>query len=115
MTAHPRRSTRLLPSPPPDTIRAARSAAGHTQRQAADTLGLSYRAWEMWEAGERPMPADRYQLYLLLTGQTTIEVARAALAPMADPPVRGNELTAQSTSPPCTATSGTACTGRPTR
>lgn len=81
MTSHPRRSTRLLPSPEPATVRAAREAAGHTQRQAADVLGLSHRAWVQWETGERPMPADRHQLYLLLTGQTTVTRARAALRP----------------------------------
>ncbi len=79
MTTHPRRSARILPSPDPAAVLAARQAMRHTQRQAADVLGLSYRAWMQWEAGERPMPADRYQLYLLLTEQTTVPRAREAL------------------------------------
>jgi len=34
----------------------------------------------MYEAGDRSMPPDRYQLYLLLTEQTTAARARRALA-----------------------------------
>lgn len=76
---HPNRSTRLLPSPAPDEIRAARAAAGHSQHAAAATIGASFRAWQQWEAGERPMPAGLYQLYMLLTEQTTVAKARRAL------------------------------------
>ena len=79
MTTHPRRSTRVLPPPTPDEIRAARDAAEHTQHTAAATIGASFRAWQQWEAGERPMPPAMLQLYLLLTGQTTVARARQAL------------------------------------
>ena len=79
MTSHPRRSTRILPPPTPDAIRAAREAAGHSQRQAALTLAVAPRTWQFWEDAQRGMPAGKLQLYLLLTGQTTVARARQAL------------------------------------
>lgn len=80
MTTHPRRSARLLPAPAPDDIRAARAAAGHSQSQACVVIAVPVRRWEAWEQGERPMLPALLQLYLLLTGQTTVAQARRALA-----------------------------------
>lgn len=37
------------------TIRQARIAAGLTQREAAELLGVKLRRWEAWEQGENPM------------------------------------------------------------
>ena len=79
MTSHPRRSTRILPPPTPDEIRAARAAVGHSHLVAAAVIGVSKRRWEGWEQSEAPMLPALYQLYLLLTGQTTVSRAREAL------------------------------------
>ena len=39
----------------PETFRQARLAAGLTQREAAELLGVKLRRWEAWEQGENPM------------------------------------------------------------
>lgn len=79
MTTHPRRSTRVLPRVEPATLRAARDAAGHSQSQAAATLGIPIKRLQAWEHGEGAMDEGWLQLYLLLTGQTTVARARQAL------------------------------------
>jgi putative transcriptional regulator len=49
--------------PRPEAIRAAREAAGMTQRQAAALIYASERAWQQWEAGSRPMHPGLFELY----------------------------------------------------
>lgn len=39
----------------PAEIIAARQAAGHTQKQAAELLGYTERGWRHWENGTRAM------------------------------------------------------------
>lgn len=41
--------------PTPEEIKAARLAAGLTQRQAAERIGYKLRSWEDWEQGKRNM------------------------------------------------------------
>jgi len=66
MPNHPNRS-RKRPSraaaPSPDEIRARRLAAGLTQRQAAELVHATLRAWESWEQGERPMHPGLFELF----------------------------------------------------
>lgn len=50
-------------------LRAAREAAGHTQGQAAELLGVARRTWEDWEAGRRQPQPMVLRLYRLLTDQ----------------------------------------------
>ncbi|GLK78068.1 hypothetical protein GCM10008171_33220 [Methylopila jiangsuensis] len=51
MVNHPKRSTRNRPgTPTPEQIKAAREAVGLTQKQAADLVQASSRAWQNWEA-----------------------------------------------------------------
>ena len=56
----------------PDTIRAARTAAGLTQRQLGevagyiDTTAQSFVA--SWEAGTRPIPRDKIRLVAEVLG-----------------------------------------------
>lgn len=50
----------------------ARSEVGHTQKAAAEVLGVSFRTWQDWECGIRQMPANQYALYRHLTGITAI-------------------------------------------
>lgn len=62
MVNHPNRGARGPGSTPtPAEIRAARAAAGHTQRQAAETVFATERAWAEWEAdrGEGQYPGRR--------------------------------------------------------
>lgn len=64
---------RRVPGPSPDAIRQARAVAGHSQSEAARVAYATLRSWQAWEAGERRMPRAMYVLYLLRTGQTTLE------------------------------------------
>lgn len=59
-----------LPTPTPDEIRAARTAAGHTQAQAAEVMGYAAlaRVSEI-ETGRRTIDPARWTWYLLATGQ----------------------------------------------
>ena len=54
----------------PDKIRAARLAAGLSQKSAAALIGKSTRAWENWEApiesgSHRQMDAALFELFML--------------------------------------------------
>jgi putative transcriptional regulator len=42
-------------SPTPAEIRAARAAAGLSQREAAELVWAKLRTWQHWEAGTRTM------------------------------------------------------------
>lgn len=48
--------------------KASRTAAGHTQLQAAAMLGVSGRTWQDWERGINAMPEYALRLYRHLTG-----------------------------------------------
>ena len=41
----------------PATLRAWRLARGFSQQAAADWYGCTLRAWQRYEAGQRPIPA----------------------------------------------------------
>jgi len=57
MANHPNRAAApRWPSPAAAEIAAARTAAGLTQREAADLVMSSLRSWEEWEAGRTRMP-----------------------------------------------------------
>jgi putative transcriptional regulator len=56
--------------PSPADIRAARDAAGLTQAQAAESVGLGAgERWAEYENGKRSPDVARWALFLLLTGQ----------------------------------------------
>jgi hypothetical protein len=77
---HANRSKRNLTAkanPPATMVREARAAAGHDERQAAATIYVTETRWRQWEqeqAESRAMmhPAF-YELYLLKTGQKTVD------------------------------------------
>ncbi|MEI2416239.1 helix-turn-helix transcriptional regulator [Orrella sp. JC864] len=70
MANHPNRSRhRAAANPTPEQVRAARDAAGHTQTEAARTIGLTLVAWQRYEAGERRMHPTYWDAYLLRTDQ----------------------------------------------
>ncbi|TQE91139.1 MAG: helix-turn-helix domain-containing protein [Spiribacter salinus] len=57
-------------SPDPSEIRAARLAAGLTQRQAGELIGGTLRTWQDWEYGRRNMPSAKWELFVIKTGQS---------------------------------------------
>lgn len=67
MTNHPNRSRRANPAanPTPEEIRAARIAAGLTQREAAALIYATQSAWEDWEQGRRRMHPGLFELFLI--------------------------------------------------
>lgn len=61
-----------IPNPTPDQVRAARNAAGLTQRECAARFGYAMRSWQAKEdggAGGRALSRGEYELLLLLAGQ----------------------------------------------
>ena len=57
-------------SPAIDQIKTARKQAGLTQAEAARLVGSpSYRTWQDWERGARPMPSAVWELFQLKTAQ----------------------------------------------
>lgn len=56
-------------TPSPDVIRAARSAAGLTQTQAAELIYCTLRGWQEWEAGNRKMHPAFWELFRIKTQQ----------------------------------------------
>lgn len=56
--------------PTPEQIRNARELAKLTQAQAAERVFAgSYRTWQDWESGRRPMPANVWELWRLQSMQ----------------------------------------------
>lgn len=55
------------PRPEPEQVRAARAAAGLTQTQAAETIGVSMRTWQDWESGQRQMHPSLMELFRIKT------------------------------------------------
>jgi len=46
----------------------SREQAGHTQKDAAAVLDVSYRTWQDWERGIAPMPLHALKYYRHVTG-----------------------------------------------
>jgi DNA-binding XRE family transcriptional regulator len=46
----------------------SRDRAGHTQEQAAEVIGVSWRTWQDWERGVNQMPEAMLLLYRHLAG-----------------------------------------------
>lgn len=62
-----------LQSPTVAAIRDARIMADLTQTEAAQTVRVSLRAWQRWEAGDRAMPPGLFELFMLKTGQWSFQ------------------------------------------
>lgn len=56
-------------NPTPAAVRAARTAAGLTQTEAAAKIYSTLRTWQDWEAGGRRCHPAMFELFLLKTGQ----------------------------------------------
>lgn len=66
MTSHPNRSKKTPRegrNPSPDEIAQTRARAGLTQQAAAKLVYKSVIAWKKWEAGDRRMPPDTWELF----------------------------------------------------
>lgn len=73
------RLSQLLPEPSAQQVRAARDSAGHTQVQAAATIGIGrWQTWSEYEGGKCAMPALSWTFYLLATGQHPVAALRKA-------------------------------------
>lgn len=59
-------------SPAPADIATARQRSGHTQAQAAASVGVVARQWQRWEAGDVSMPLAAWWLYQLRTGRIAL-------------------------------------------
>jgi len=55
----------MLDSPTSKLIKSARLAMGYTQKEAAALVHVSLRAWQLWEAGDRKMPAAAWELCVI--------------------------------------------------
>lgn len=59
----------MIGNPTGADLKAARTAAGLTQTQAAEMCHRSQRGWQKMESGERETDPAIYELLLLKTGQ----------------------------------------------
>ena len=59
----------MMHSPTPAQIRAARTAAGLTQTQAAALIYCTLRGWQDWEHGKRTMHQAFWELWRLKAKQ----------------------------------------------
>ena len=49
---------------------------GYTQKEAAELVHVSLRAWQLWEAGDRKMPPGIWELCVIKSGLHPLYVAR---------------------------------------
>jgi DNA-binding transcriptional regulator YiaG len=67
---HPNRGPKgPAANPPPEQIRAARSAAGLSQTAAAALIYSTMRTWQDWEAGKARMHPGLWELFKLKAGR----------------------------------------------
>ena len=58
----------MIKSPTPELIKKTRIVLGHTQREAAEMVHVSLRAWQLWEAGDRKIPPGLWELCVIKAG-----------------------------------------------
>ena len=58
----------MIKSPTPELISKTRKVLGYTQREAAELVHVSLRAWQLWEAGDRKMPPGLWELCVIKAG-----------------------------------------------
>lgn len=61
-------SHNMLKSPSAAQIKTTRKALGYTQKEAAELVHVSLRAWQLWEAGDRTMPPSVWELCVIKAG-----------------------------------------------
>lgn len=66
-----------LTPPNEEEVRAARAHANLSQSKAAALVHRTqYQRWQEWESGKIQMPMDAWELFLVKTGQRSIEAAQ---------------------------------------
>ncbi|NDH69699.1 MAG: XRE family transcriptional regulator [Gammaproteobacteria bacterium] len=55
----------MIDSPTPKKLKTVRAAMGYTQKEAAEMVSVSLRAWQLWEAGHRKMPPGLWELCII--------------------------------------------------
>ena len=68
-----RRKRKMIETPTPAQIRAARLEAGISQKRAGQALFVGTRTWQKWEFGERAMMPALWELFLLKIGKHELE------------------------------------------
>jgi DNA-binding transcriptional regulator YiaG len=58
----------MLASPSPQIIKTTRVTLGYTQKEMAEMLHVSLRAWQLWEAGDRKIPPGLWELCVIKAG-----------------------------------------------
>jgi putative transcriptional regulator len=58
----------MLKPPTTEQIKITRKTLGFTQKESAEMVYSSLRAWQLWEAGDRTMPAGIWELFVIKTG-----------------------------------------------
>jgi putative transcriptional regulator len=58
----------MLKSPSTDQIKITRKTLGLTKKESAKMVHSSLRAWQLWEAGDRAMPAGIWELFVIKMG-----------------------------------------------
>lgn len=81
------------PSPTADQIRGSRSTARLSQRESADLIYVSRRAWQTYEEGTVPMKVGLWELYQFKTGQFCIRQIPAKPKRTSSHPGRSENLT----------------------
>ena len=51
--------------PTPSDLKSSRITAGLTQTEAGALVGAALRTWQAWEAGDRKMPAPKWELFCM--------------------------------------------------
>jgi transcriptional regulator with XRE-family HTH domain len=54
--------------PSPDQLKLTRNSLGYTQKEAAELVHVSVRAWQLWESGERNISPGIWELFLIKVG-----------------------------------------------
>jgi DNA-binding XRE family transcriptional regulator len=58
----------MIKSPTAELIKKTRNVLGYTQKEAAEMVHVSLRAWQLWEAGDRKMPPGLWELCVIKAG-----------------------------------------------
>jgi putative transcriptional regulator len=58
----------MIEFPNPEKLKTVRAAMGFTQREAAEIVHVSLRAWQLWEAGDRKIPPGLWELLIIKSG-----------------------------------------------
>ena len=58
----------MIKSATPEQLKRTRKVPGYTQKEVAEMLHVSLRAWQLWEAGDRKMLPGIWELCVIKAG-----------------------------------------------